>query len=452
MNNTLRSHVAAALLLVPTAAVMVANPAVAQQRATVALPAITSMAFNSNEGLAPGARLRLQVQASPGARTASVALGNSGIVVPLEETSRGNYVGTHVVRRADRIDPTERMTIRAQYGQRVIAATVAYPPAFQALASGGQASPRPEIERFVMRPAGNIRPGQELRFRLVGEPGANAWLNIPGVARRVELQEQRPGVYVGSYTVRRGDNLNAFERSVATLEKGNRRDTERVTVRGGRDDDDNQARDTVAPVVSDLSPANGGRVGERGRVHISARVTDAGSGIDTKSVRLRIDGKDVSERARLRGDTVHFRDNLAPGRHTAELLVRDEAGNTTRQAWNFRVVDRDQRAGRDLTLEVTSHRDNAVVDGDGRLVIEGRTLPGATVRVQVDSVTSLAGIIGFTQPVADQSVQADDRGRFSVRVAPRGLPIPGTRYEVELTATRGTQTAEETLTLYQRQG
>lgn len=448
MNNTLRSHVAAALLLVPTAAVMVASPAVAQQRATVALPAITSMAFDSNEGLEPGARLRLQVQASPGARSATVALGDSGIVVPLEETSRGNYVGTHVVRRGDRIDPTERMTIRAQYGQRVIAATVAYPPAFQALASGG-----PQIERFVMQPAGNIRPGQELRFRLVGEPGANAWLNIPGVQRRVDLQEQRPGVYVGNYTVRRGDNLNAFERSVATLEKGNRRDTERVTVRGGRDDDDNnQARDKVAPVVSDLSPADGGRVGERGRVHISARVTDAGSGIDNKSVRLRIDGQDVSERARLRGDTVHFRDNLAPGRHTAELLVRDEAGDATRQAWDFRVVDRDQRAGRDLTLEVTSHRDNAVVDGDGRLVIEGRTLPGATVRVQVDSVTSLAGIIGFTQPVADQSVQADAQGRFTVRVMPRGLPIPGTRYEVELTATRGTQTAEESLTLYQRQG
>lgn len=185
---------------------------------------------------------------------------------------------------------------------------------------------------------------------------------------------------------------------------------------------------------------------------MGARVTDAGSGIDNKSVRLRIDGQDVSERARLRGDTVHFRDNLAPGRHTAELLVRDEAGNATRQAWDFRVVDRDQRAGRDLTLEVTSHRDNAVVDGDGRLVIEGRTLPGATVRVQVDSVTSLAGIIGFTQPVADQSVQADAQGRFTVRVMPRGLPIPGTRYEVELTATRGTQTAEESLTLYQRQG
>jgi hypothetical protein len=37
-------------------------------------------------------------------------------------------------------------------------------------------------------------------------------------------------------------------------------------------------------------------------------------------------------------------------------------------------------------------------------------------------------------------------------VNPRGLPIPGTKYEVRLTATSGGQSAEEHLTLIQRQG
>jgi hypothetical protein len=49
-------------------------------------------------------------------------------------------------------------------------------------------------------------------------------------------------------------------------------------------------------------------------------------------------------------------------------------------------------------------------------------------------------------------VQADRNGNFSVNVTPRGLPIPGTRYDVRLTATSGSQTAEERLTLIQRQG
>jgi hypothetical protein len=61
--------------------------------------------------------------------------------------------------------------------------------------------------------------------------------------------------------------------------------------------------------------------------------------------------------------------------------------------------------------------------------------------------------VGVTQPVADQSVQADREGYFAVALAPRGgLPIPGTRYDVHVTATSGSQTAEERLTLLQRQG
>jgi len=53
MKFKLRSHVAAAMLLAPAAAVFVAQPAAAQQRATVAAPVITSMAVNADEGLAP---------------------------------------------------------------------------------------------------------------------------------------------------------------------------------------------------------------------------------------------------------------------------------------------------------------------------------------------------------------------------------------------------------------
>jgi hypothetical protein len=93
-----------------------------------------------------------------------------------------------------------------------------------------------------------------------------------------------------------------------------------------------------------------------------------------------------------------------------------------------------------------------VVDARGNLSLQGRTAPFANVRIQVESVASVGGLLGVTQPVADQTVQADRNGQFSVLVSPRGLPIPGTRYDVHLTATSGSQTAEERLTLIQRQG
>ncbi|QJW83858.1 hypothetical protein HK414_07115 [Ramlibacter terrae] len=101
-----------------------------------------------------------------------------------------------------------------------------------------------------------------------------------------------------------------------------------------------------------------------------------------------------------------------------------------------------------LPLEVTSHANNARVDANGNMVIRGRTAPHATVRVQVDTVANVAGLLGLTQPVMDQTLQADANGRFNVTVPQAQFAIPGGRYDVRLTSTRGTQTAEERLTLY----
>jgi hypothetical protein len=62
-----------------------------------------------------------------------------------------------------------------------------------------------------------------------------------------------------------------------------------------------------------------------------------GSGIDAASVRLSVDGVDVTRNAEITADQVRWRENLGIGPHNAELVVRDRAGNSTRTAWSFRV-------------------------------------------------------------------------------------------------------------------
>lgn len=449
MTTRLRSTVAALMLLAPMAASFVAPTAQAQTRPA---PSINNMSLNSDAGLSAGATLRVQVYATPNARRASLALGANGPTVALRQQSPGNYTGSYVVRRTDKIDPTQLMTARVTYGERTYSRNFNFPPAFQALAMG--AAPQSvAIERFVMRPMGRLEPGRELRFRLNGAPGGDAWLDIPGVIRGVDLVETRPGVYEGTYTIRRRDDLNAFRNTTATLRNGNQRATARVDLRG-RDDDDERVggRDERFPTITDLTPANGDRVGVRGRTLISARLDDEGSGVDRDSVRMRLNGRDVSSDVRVSGSDATYRADLDPGRYTAELTVRDRAGNSTTKSWTFDVVPGDRVSGGPMPLTVTSHRDNAVVDANGNLAIEGRTAPHANVRVQVESVASVGGLLGVTQPVADQTVQADRDGHFRVLVNPRGLPIPGTRYDVRLTSTSGQQTAEERLTLIQRQG
>ena len=370
----LRSTVAAAMLLLPLAGALVAPAAQAAPRAAAAQPAITNMSLNSDAGLSPGATLRVQVYATRNARSASLTLGDSGITVPLRQQSAGNYTGSYVVRRSDRIDPMQLLTARVTFGERTYSRQFNFPPGFQALAMGAQRDP----------------------------------------------------------------------------DRGDRRD----------DNDERRVRrDARAPQITDLTPPNGDKVGERGRTVISARLSDEGSGIDRDSVRLRVNGRDVSEDVRVSGTEAVYRANLDPGRYTAEVTVRDRAGNATTKSWGFDVTERGERGERGerhgggaLPLTVTNHQNNAVVDANGDLAIRGRTAPFANVRVQVESIANVGGVLGVTQPVADQTVQADGEGRFGVLVSPRGLPIPGTRYDVHLTASDGSQTAEERLTLIQRQG
>jgi len=106
-------------------------------------------------------------------------------------------------------------------------------------------------------------------------------------------------------------------------------------------------RDERAPMINDLTPRPGERVGERYRMTVSARFEDDASGVDPASVRLHIDGRDVTSASRIEGAEVRFHNNLFPGRHVAEVTVRDRAGNTARRSWEFDVVDRDRDGYRD---------------------------------------------------------------------------------------------------------
>lgn len=217
-----------------------------------------------------------------------------------------------------------------------LAAQSASAQQFQVQVTPAVVAPSPAaIERFVVRTDGPVQPGRELRFRLHGTPGARVHLEIPGVARGLAMVETRPGVYQTAYVVRRGDTLRGFENASATLQFG----PTRVMARADADFDRWARRDRVAPEITELTPAQGQRVGERGRTRLSARIQDEGSGVDLNSVVLRVNGRDVTRQARISGDEVRFRDDFAPGRHVAELSVRDHAGNVSRRSWSFVVTD-----------------------------------------------------------------------------------------------------------------
>jgi hypothetical protein len=229
MKATLRKNVAAAmLLLAPVGVALVAQPAAAQNApqyrvAQVENGRITNMSVNSDAGLSPGATLRVQVYGTPDARWANATLGDSGVRIALRERAPGEYVGTHVIRRGERIDPRKAVTVHAGWGEGPVAVAFDYPPSFQALAMGAAPASQLAVSAFTMSPADDLEPGQVLHFRVEGTPGAQVAVNVPQVVRHLPLREVRPGLYVGRYTLRGRDDPDAFRDAEVILRSGNQR-------------------------------------------------------------------------------------------------------------------------------------------------------------------------------------------------------------------------------------
>ncbi len=75
------------------------------------------------------------------------------------------------------------------------------------------------IASFGVEPAEQLRPGEVLPFVLNATPGATATLKIDGSPYGVRMEEVRPGVYEGSYTIRQSDRMNASSRVTAQVIK-----------------------------------------------------------------------------------------------------------------------------------------------------------------------------------------------------------------------------------------
>lgn len=96
--------------------------------------------------------------------------------------------------------------------------------------------------------------------------------------------------------------------------------------------------DRGAPEIFDVTPNTHQVIGGHGPITVSAHYRDYPSGVDVRSVSLRIDNRDVTRLAHVDDNDVRIDADLRPGRHVAELFVRDRAGNTAHKSWEFEVV------------------------------------------------------------------------------------------------------------------
>jgi RHS repeat-associated protein len=97
-------------------------------------------------------------------------------------------------------------------------------------------------------------------------------------------------------------------------------------------------RDSEAPKLSVVAPAAGALL-NKAQPAIAASAGDeaGGSGLDPASLKLVLDGRDVSAAASLAGGTVSYKpaERLAEGGHSILLTLADRAGNLAHLAWSF---------------------------------------------------------------------------------------------------------------------
>lgn len=440
MTKHLRNQIAALFLLLPAATTLLVIPGTVM--AQPAAPELRSLQVETDDGLRAGADLEFTIEGTPRGRVQLKIEGAPRSIV-LQETERGVYTGSYTIRRQDRIN--ERSAVRAtlKVRNRSITNDYSLPAGIGRRDVAGPVAPPPglRIDRFSVAPIDKMEPGAELRFTLNGAPGGKAHFDIPGVIDNVPMREVRPGVYEGAYTIRRMDNLAPSRPTVATLRVGERTVSSTLT--------QPLIADARPPVIRHVSPRDGESVTGNGITSVSGTFDDVGGvGVDPKSVRIVIAGRDVTSAAQITAQFFTYRADLPAGRYPVEVTARDMVGNGMRQSWTFNVASQVSAAPTTVQLQVTSHVNNATVDR-GTVVVRGRTVPGAVVDIKVNAVGTLVGLFGLNQELLSQRVQADRNGDFSFSFTPQ-VPLPGTRYEVTMTAGRDGMAATETqLVLFQ---
>lgn len=426
---------APATALVGVGALALAPAAYAQRGPAVAQPQIDRLEVTSDAGLAPGAELELRLFGTPRGNASVRISGAKPINVVLKESPAGSgeYVAYYTVKRADGLAVGQAVRATLRRGKLATVANYSVP----AVAGAGTPPPAAglRIDSFTAAPVTRLLPGTELVVTAQGMPRARGTFEIGGVASDIPMREVRPGVYEGRYTLRREDRITAATPVVASLRSGNQ------VVRA------NLAQplvgDTTAPTVVNLGPRESERV-PPGVVYVSGNFEDRrGTGVDPRSVRLALNGRDVTGDTQITAQSFSYRGQLPPGAYTAQLVARDGAGNELRRDWRFDVG----AAPAVLDVQLTGPVGD-VVDGRNPVVIRGRTAPGATVQARVTGLLQVAGPIGLEQELLNQTLTADGAGNFTVQFQPAGAP--GSRYDVHVVSRRDGRSDEARLRLTQR--
>lgn len=302
-----------------------------------------------------------------------------------------------------------------------------------------------DIDSFTLYPVQRLDPGTELFFVLRGTPYSRATLTIPNAVQNLPMREVQPGVYEASYMIRQGDRISENTAVRANLQQGNRITSTRLQqpLLAGNSDrrfPSLSINRFTARSVQQLDPGTTLNFKLLGTPNATATFSIEG-------VAYNIPMREESNGLYIGEYTIRRQDYFPPA--GAMVTASLESGNQViRSRLDRELIASDNGSSNtaELPLEIITPKENARVSGT--VEVEGRSAPNATVNVKVQATSSVGGLFGFERNILERTVKADEQGLFSFAFRPN-ISLPGTKYEVNLSASRGDRTSEETLVLFQ---
>lgn len=252
-------------------------------------------------------------------------------------------------------------------------------------------TPAAQISSLDLDRSGWVRPGMDIHFTMRGTPGGTASLQIPGLSRDVPMTETSPGVYEATWTVPESWSQTS-RRNVTATARLRVNGVERTLV-------SNEAFgiETQLPTIRAVTPNDQARV-TVGRPTISATFDNStGSGIDPASVRVIVDGRDVTSDADITANNVSYTPyaSLGTGVHNVTIRATDLNGNVIRKDWSFRVDAQGNRVVRSFNV---SGADNA--------------RPGDVLRFTLVATPGGRATFSIGDILTDRQMQETSPGRY----------------------------------------
>jgi hypothetical protein len=189
------------------------------------------------------------------------------------------------------------------------------------------------VKSFTANVSGPIPLGAEILVTLVGSPGGRANFSIPNVVEHVTMMEVSGGVYIGRYTVVSGRDIDGATIVGQLIAKDG---TQSPLLAAP-----NQISiDTLRPKLVNVFPDDGEQIATSRPVLYCGYDDGAGTGIDPQSIKVQVDGYDVTAASTIGKFGVSYQPaaGLAVGDHTFYVSVADHAGNPARTIQRFHIV------------------------------------------------------------------------------------------------------------------